>query len=359
MIGVTCRYKSFHARTISLQGNSISAQFSSITFRGITMRHSMHLEQMMKRPLLLAVIATFAVAGCSHTPPAQQVSYEQPREEFRSLVGPRGADGPAGPVGMQGPVGATGAMGAPLAGPTGADGPAGAAGIQGPVGATGPRGIAVVGPAGATGAAGPAGAQGAIGNTGAQGASIAGPAGAMGNAGPAGVQGVAGSMGAEGPTLVGPAGPVGRTGIAGGQGATGFTGAQGNTEMAGIAGPTGRSGNIGPQGSVGPTGAQGPIGTGAMGNAVVSGWTFYRDYTFNRNSDDILRSDSGKAREIADYLNQNPSARVSIDGPNQRYVHSVREELAHAGVPASKIQIGAYDDSQKRADHRVVVMVSN
>ena len=50
----------------------------------------MLLEKMMKRPLLLAVIATFAVAGCSSAP--------------TSLVGPRGPDGPAGPVGMQGPV---------------------------------------------------------------------------------------------------------------------------------------------------------------------------------------------------------------------------------------------------------------
>ena len=128
--------------------------------------------------------------------------------------------------------------------------------------------------------------------------------------------------------------------------------------MAGIAGPTGRSGDIGPQGSVGPTGAQGPIGTGAMGSAV-GGWSLYRDFTFNRNSDDILRADSSKPREIADYLSQNPSARVSIDGPNKRYVHSVYEALTDAGVPKSKIQTGAYDNSQQRADHRVAVMVSN
>jgi len=154
-----------------------------LTVRGIHMRHSMQLVKMMKRPLLLAVIATFA-AGCSTMEPSQQVSSEP-----RSLVGPRGADGPAGPDGMRGPVGATGAMGAPLAGPAGADGPAGPAGIQGPVGATGSQGIAVVGPAGETGATGPAGAQGAIGYTGAQGSSMAGPAGATGRAGPAGTAG--------------------------------------------------------------------------------------------------------------------------------------------------------------------------
>jgi hypothetical protein len=172
------------------------------------------------------------------------------------------------------------------------------------------------------------------------------------------VQGVAGSTGAEGPTFVGPAGPTGRTGVAGVQGATGYTGAQGSTELAGVVGPTGRSGEIGPQGVVGPTGAQGPIGTGAMGNAVGS-WNSYREFTFNGNSDDIVRADSNKAREVADYLNQNPSARVSIAGPSQRYVHSVREALTDAGVPKSKIQLSAFDDSQRRSDHRVTVMVGN
>lgn len=53
------------------------------------MRHSMLLEKTMKRPLLLAVIATFGVVGCSSTPPARQVSSEQPR----SVVVPLGSGG--------------------------------------------------------------------------------------------------------------------------------------------------------------------------------------------------------------------------------------------------------------------------
>ena len=101
--------------------------------------------------------------------------------------------------------------------------------------------------------------------------------------------------------------------MAGAQGATGYTGAQGSTELAGISGPTGATGAAGPQGAIGPTGAQGPM-------AGDGGWSSYRDYTFNVNSDDILSADGNKAREIADYMNQNPSARVAIDGSNERRV---------------------------------------
>ena len=78
--------------------------------------------------------------------------------------------------------------------------------------------------------------------------------------------------------------------------------------MAGYSGPAGATGAAGPQGAVGPTGAQGA----SAGNG---GWSSYRDYTFNVNSDDILRSDGNKAREIADYTNRNPSSRVAITCP--------------------------------------------
>ena len=95
------------------------------------------------------------------------------------------------------------------------------------------------------------------------------------------------------------------------RGATGDTGAQGSTEMAGYSGPAGATGAAGPQGAVGPTGAQGA----SAGNG---GWSSYRDYTFNVNSDDILRSDGNKAREIADYTNRNPSSRKYRSSPTAR-----------------------------------------
>ena len=88
-------------------------------------------------------------------------------------------------------------------------------------------------------------------------------------------------------------------------------------------------------------------------------WSSYRDYSFSANSNDILRSDGNKAREIADYTNQNPSSRVAIDGSNERRVSNVRDALLDAGVPAHKIQTGAFGDAQARRDGRVAVLVSN
>jgi outer membrane protein OmpA-like peptidoglycan-associated protein len=140
--------------------------------------------------------------------------------------------------------------------------------------------------------------------------------------------------------------------VAGAQGATGYTGAQGSSELAGVSGPSGATGAAGPQGSVGPTGAQGPMAGGAN-------WSSYRDYSFNVNSDDILSADGNKAREVADYMNRNPSARVAIDGFNGRRVNKVRSALIDAGVPASRIQTGQFGDAQQRRDNRVAVLVSS
>ena len=95
-----------------------------------------------------------------------------------------------------------------------------------------------------------------------------------------------------------------------------------------------------------------------MGGASTN-WILYRDFTFEGRSDDIIRADSNKAREIANYLSQNPNARVAVDGPSQRYVHSVVDALKEAGVPASKIQTGTFGDPQLRGDRRVAVLVSN
>jgi hypothetical protein len=119
-----------------------------------------------------------------------------------------------------------------------------------------------------------------------------------------------------------------------------------------VSGPTGATGAAGPQGAIGPTGAQGPMAGG-------SGWSSYRDFTFNGNNDNILDSDSNKAGEIADYMNQNPSFRAGIDGSNPQRVSNVRDALINAGVPAYKIQTGSFDDPQLRRNNRVAVLLSN
>jgi hypothetical protein len=77
------------------------------------------------------------------------------------------------------------------------------------------------------------------------------------------------------------------------------------------------------------------------------------------NSNEIVRSDSNKAREIATYTDQNPSFRVAIDGSNARQVGNVRNALIDAGVPAYKIQTGAFGDPQSRRDNGVAVLISN
>ncbi|HUF71569.1 MAG TPA: hypothetical protein VMR74_01590 [Gammaproteobacteria bacterium] len=89
------------------------------------------------------------------------------------------------------------------------------------------------------------------------------------------------------------------------------------------------------------------------------GWSSYRDFTFDGNSDDILRADDNKAQEIADYLAQNPSFRVGIDGASESRVANVRDALMDAGVPAAKIQTGDFGDAQLRRDNGVAVLVSN
>jgi hypothetical protein len=314
--------------------------------------------KLMRRGLSFAIIALVA-AGCSSTTQPAAVQTDAPRP---GLVGPAGPQGPAGPIGAQGATGATGAAGSVMSGPRGADGSSGPMGPQGATGATGASGAVVTGHAGVAGPVGPAGAQGPTGATGAQGASVVGAAGPTGVPGPAGSQGETGKTGPRGETLVGPSGPAGVSGVAGSTGGSGEKGAQGST-MAGIAGETGRSGPAGVQGPIGSTGAQGPVG-------VVDRWTSYREFVFDYNAANINTGDQGKVAEIAGYMKQNPSLQIGIDGSmdprgndprdqalSDRRVGAVRDALIQAGVPASKIQTGAFGDTRLTRDRRVEVLV--
>jgi len=136
------------------------------------------------------------------------------------------------------------------------------------------------------------------------------------------------------------------------QGPTGLAGAKGGTEWAGVTGPIGVTGAAGPQGAIGATSAQGPL----AGNR---GWSSYRDYTFSANSNEIQNADNSKAREIATYVNANPSRQFGLDGSNPRRVVVIRDALIVAGVPAAKIQSGDFGDPQARRDGRVGVLISN
>jgi outer membrane protein OmpA-like peptidoglycan-associated protein len=170
------------------------------------------------------------------------------------------------------------------------------------------------------------------------------------------MQGVVGSTGAQGMTTMGPTGPSGPAGATGAQGSTGYTGQQGKTDLAGVSGPTGATGATGPQGAVGMTGAQGPL---ASAGASSAGWSLYRSYDFAVARDDIRDVDSNKAAQVASHMRNNPTYRVALDGTSHRRVDAVRDALIAAGVPASKIQTGAYGDPQLRTERHVAVLVSN
>ena len=230
------------------------------------------------------------------------------------------------------------------------------------MGATGASGDVVVGAQGAPGAMGPTGATGYAGAQGNRGASVQGPTGPMGPQGATGQQGYSGETGAQGATLVGPTGRTGNTGSAGMQGESGQAGYTGVT-MAGNTGAAGPSGFQGAQGGNGMIGAQGPVG-------IVANWTPYREFNFGRGNAELSDNDRQKATMIAAYLSQNPSLGVGIDDymnsdrfdrhdrdlGDQR-TNAVRDSLLQAGVPAEKIQIGAFADQDRRHDGRVAVLI--
>jgi peptidoglycan-associated lipoprotein len=110
-------------------------------------------------------------------------------------------------------------------------------------------------------------------------------------------------------------------------------------------------------------GAQGRVG-------VVNRWTSYREFWFPYNDADVADSDTSKLAEIAAYLKQNPSLDIGIDGTtnsrvdsrdqnlNDRRVQAVRRALVEAGVPDSRIQIGAFGKPELRRDGRIEVLIA-
>ncbi len=56
---------------------------------------------------------------------------------------------------------------------------------------------------------------------------------------------------------------------------------------------------------------------------------------------------------------EDESRRIGLDGADPTRVEAVRRELLEAGVPAYKIQSGAFGDPQLRSYERVTVLVSN
>jgi outer membrane protein OmpA-like peptidoglycan-associated protein len=133
--------------------------------------------------------------------------------------------------------------------------------------------------------------------------------------------------------------------------------------MAGVEGSSGPAGVSGPKGPAGGAGAQGPTG-------VLNRWTSFRDFSFESGRSDLQDSEARKVSEITEYMNQNPSLRLGIDGSmdprgtersqdlSDRRVSTVRDALIQAGVAPHRIQAGSFGDAGARRDRRIEVLVS-
>jgi peptidoglycan-associated lipoprotein len=152
----------------------------------------------------------------------------------------------------------------------------------------------------------------------------------------------------------------------------------------GVAGPAGPAGRMGPQGPVGPSGGQGIAGVAGMTGPqgpTAPGWARFNNILFDFDKSDIRANETSKVSDIAAYLNQNPSAKVGIDGYtdprgtdpynqalSERRVNAIQAALVKAGVPASKIQTGAFGEKRLKCgdkteecwqrDRRVEVLVT-
>ena len=138
---------------------------------------------------------------------------------------------------------------------------------------------------------------------------------------------------------------------------------------------TGPRGDTGPQGPTGMTGERGPTGmTGAQGErgttesrgqpAPMGGWVTLRDIIFDFDEAEIRRSEMNKISDIADYVDQNPSVRLRIDGStdlirgtnqynvdlSQRRVARVRDALIRTGVSADRIETGGFPAEPARCN---------
>ena len=154
------------------------------------------------------------------------------------------------------------------------------------------------------------------------------------------------------------------------------------TEFCGYFGVAGASGLAGPMGPAGPAGAQGPAGpAGAQTAAAAKQWSSFRDFLFDFDKSAIRSSETSHVSDVAAYLQQNPSARVGIDGHadprgtdpynqslSERRVNAIRDALVNTGVSTGKIHTGAFGETQPKCnestescwqrDRRVEVLIS-
>jgi len=98
--------------------------------------------------------------------------------------------------------------------------------------------------------------------------------------------------------------------------------------------------------------------TGAPG-ATAPGWAKFNNILFDFDKSDIRADETSKVAAVAAYLNDNPSAKVGIDGYadprgtdaynqalSERRVSAVRDALVQAGGAGDRIQTGAFGEQR-------------
>ena len=110
-----------------------------------------------------------------------------------------------------------------------------------------------------------------------------------------------------------------------------------------------------------------------MGNAGVAGapgsagtlWTAFKDILFDFDKSNLRANEQTEITQIAAYLQQNPAFTVGIDGHadprgtdaynqalSERRVNTIKAALLKAGVPAEKIQTGAFGESRLKCNEK-------
>jgi len=121
-------------------------------------------------------------------------------------------------------------------------------------------------------------------------------------------------------------------------------------------GPRGPATPQAPPSVMGGSQAQTGVSDPSPGPGPGAAWVSLRDIRFDYDNAEIRSSEMKKISEIATYLNDNPKARLGIDGTTdlrrgtnkynvslsaQREAN-VRDALIRAGVPTDKMQIGSF-----------------
>jgi outer membrane protein OmpA-like peptidoglycan-associated protein len=107
------------------------------------------------------------------------------------------------------------------------------------------------------------------------------------------------------------------------------------------------------------------MGVAGAPGAVGTRWTTFKDVLFDFDKSNLRANEQSAIDQIASYLQQNPSLTVGIDGYadprgtdrynqalSERRVNAVKAALMKAGVPAEKIETGAFGEQRPKCDDK-------